>query len=311
MYVHIGTNDEGLDRAARCAEKLQRLGDKEENWVSLVQRVRKDRIRVLRRAKGLVRIISDLEEKRSFDEIERVVKLCDDIQSLCNEIDSFIVEKITTSKLHDLHVQCLEARARVLGRVQSSAMIEAGLDAGLARLAIAENSPEPESSQHISRAVEWLRAAAKNLESKRRQSDHVEERYRDTQIRVLVSLGDAYAFRVLKGKRQEKVLCKEDHELAVSCYRQAHRLATRFGKSRLAHMALENLFVHLCETREFREAKQIEKELCILEGRDVENDSEETRFLVCLCVRARGCLHHTHTHTNMNQPGTMRGEDSQ
>ena len=50
-------------------------------------------------------------------------------------------------------------------------------------------------------------------------------------------------------------------------------------------MALENLFVHLCETREFREAKRIEKELCILEGRDVENDSEEAKFLVrSLCV---------------------------
>ena len=52
-------------------------------------------------------------------------------------------------------------------------------------------------------------------------------------------------------------------------------------------MALENLFVHLCETREFREAKRIEKELCILEGRDVENDNEEAKFLVCsscVCV---------------------------
>ena len=314
---HTGTNDKGLERAARCAEKLQRLGESEENWISLVQRVRKDRARVLRRARGLVRTISDLENKQSFEDVERVRKLCSDIHSICNEIDSMIVEKITTSELHDLHVQCLESRARVLRRIQSSKMMEAGLEAGLARLASAENSPQPESSQHVSKAVEWLRAAAKTLESKRQQSGE-DQQYRDTQIRVLVSLGDAYvvfssvgfnnithslnsyqnvhsnmkktlkhryAFRVLKGKRQEKALSKEDHEFAISCYRQAHRLATRFGKSRLAHMALENLFVHLCETREFREAKRIEKELCILEGRDVENDSEEAKFLVrSLCV---------------------------
>ena len=157
-----GTNDKGLERAARCAEKLQRLGESEENWISLVQRVRKDRERVLRRARGLVRTISDLEEKQSFEDVERVRKLCNDIHSICNEIDSMIVEKITTSELHDLHVQCLEARARVLRRIQSSKMMEAGLEAGLARLASAENSPQPESSQHVSKAVEWLRAAKKS-----------------------------------------------------------------------------------------------------------------------------------------------------
>jgi len=249
-----------------------------------VQRVKRDRNLILRRARGLVRTIEDILSQEKFTDIinnnkeTTTQQLCKDIQLICNQIDTLIEEKITTSELHDLHVRCLEARARVLRRTSPSMIESAGLDAGLARLAAAENSPRPQSLEHVSRAVEWLRAAAKSLESKRN-----EDRFRDTQLRVLVSLGDAYALRVQirKEEEKEKKSKTEDHEFAVSCYRQAHRLATRFGKSRLAHMALENLFIHLCERREFREAERIEKQLCVLEGRDhhLEKDSEETIFL--------------------------------
>ena len=215
--------------------------------------MRKDRERVLRRARDLVRTISDLEEKQSFEDVERVRKLCNDIQSICNEIDSMIVEKITTSELHDLHVQCLEARARVLRRIQSSTMMEAGLEAGLARLASAENSPQPESSQHVSKAVEWLRAAAKTLESKRQQSGE-DQQYRDTQIRVLVSLGDAYVVfssvgfnNITHSLTQFISECTLEHEentqtqVRISCLeRKKAGESVVQGGSRICHLMLSS-----------------------------------------------------------------------
>ena len=193
--------NQGFERAARCAEELQRLShdrtnfkeeeeEEEENWISLVQRVKRERLTILNRARGLVRTIEDLEQNHQISEHHHFLRLCNDIQSLSNQIDTLIEEKVTTPEIHDLHIRCLEARARVLLKIskhdEESKIIESGLDAGLARIAASENSPQSQSLNHISKAVDWLRASAQRLKKKQN-----EEQYRDSQLRVLISLGDA------------------------------------------------------------------------------------------------------------------------
>ena len=100
-----GTNDKSGTSSSMCGE-TSTSGRKMRTDLTCTE-VRKDRARVLRRARVLYDLRS--ENKQSFEDVERFENFAAIFIRYAMK-STMIVEKITTSELR-LHVQCLESRA--------------------------------------------------------------------------------------------------------------------------------------------------------------------------------------------------------
>eukprot|EP00939_MAST-03C_sp_MAST-3C-sp1_P002075 g2075.t1 len=283
----------GLVQAARSVEELRRL-DRQDcaqetlELCEVVRRLQQERSELVDRAKLAAKTVEDVvaggaeSVRRQHQVAER---LCRKMADLSAAIDRYVDERTATQTMHSLRVRCAEGRARIVHMLENRASsgekdaatsrsIEAAHDAGVARLNAAEFSPEPCRTEHVCHAVKWLRTVAKL------SSDSTTAIAEDVQLEILISLGDAHSLRSkdlhmdalesLVGSTSSNDVSSDprlnvhdshDFKLAVSSYRQAYHIAARHENSQLAYRALNNLFVHFTDLRQFSDATQIERQL--------------------------------------------------